>query len=422
MEDRQTRQHHQSHGNDRANSQHRSEPTDECSRSKACSATVDNGHLENNDARDNSKKSLADKVEVNDGITEVETVKAPLDAASFPHLSNDTPGSPKPATSQAQSDGEDEEPATAQSFPRSTSPASTAQRNRGAVYQKVGEEGVCKMHRFSLYETATRYFLVGGDNVDKKFRILKIDRTAESGDLGIAEDDIVYTRKEMSQLLNTIDEGNKISGGLKLKCSTWGLLGFIRFTGAYYMLLITKRSQVAVIGGHYVYQIDGTELVSLTPPSSSRFKVDKDAEEGRFVGILNNLDLSRSFYFSYSYDITRSLQHNILREREALQQGHADTPLEHQNSMFVWNHHLLNPASSALKNTYDWCLPVVHGFVDQASKQFLCVANRFTNQAGSSLRVRADCSYHHYRKKITILCRCAFSEARSKRLGIAPLP
>lgn len=289
------------------------------------------------------------------------------DTATFPQLSNDALASSKQTAFHVQSDGEDEERVTAKSFPRSISPASAAQRNRGAVYQKVGEEGVCQMHRFSLYETASRYYLVGGDIVDRKFRILKIDRTADSGDLSVTEDDIVYTKKEMNQLLNTVDDGNKASGGLKLKCSTWGLLGFIRFTGAYYMLVITKRSQVAMIGGHYIYQIDGTELVSLTMSSLSRFKVDRDAEEARFIGILNNLDLSRSFYFSYSYDITRTLQKNILRERQAMQHGNADSSSKQWNSMFVWNHHLLDPASVALKNTHDWCLPIVHGFVDQAT-------------------------------------------------------
>lgn len=315
-----------------------------------------------------SPQSVTYRMDKDDGSINSEAL---TESVIFPHLSNDAPTSPKQKAYHVQSDGEDEERATAKSFPRSTSPASAAQRNRGAVYQKVGEEGVCQMHRFSLYETASRYYLVGGDVVDRKFRILKIDRTTDSGDLSIAEDDIVYTKKEMNQLLNTVDDGNKASGGLKLKCSTWGLLGFIRFTGAYYMLVITKRSQVAMIGGHYIYQIDGTELVSLTMSSASRFKVDRDAEEARFIGILNNLDLSRSFYFSYSYDITRTLQHNILRERQALQQGNAGSSLKHWNPMFVWNHHLLDPASKALKNTYDWCLPIVHGFVDQASTHFL---------------------------------------------------
>lgn len=353
-------------------SQPRATPTDGGPRSRLSSIAP--GHAKPDTVEthgDNGPQPVSSNVEIDDGAINNETR---ADTVTFPHLSNDAPTSPKQTAYHVQSDGEDEERATAKSFPRSTSPASAAQRNRGAVYQKVGEEGVCQMHRFSLYETASRYYLVGGDVVDRKFRILKIDRTVDSGDLSIAEDDIVYTKKEMNQLLNTVDDGNKASGGLKLKCSTWGLLGFIRFTGAYYMLVITKRSQVAMIGGHYIYQIDGTELVSLTMSSSSRFKIDRDAEEARFIGILNNLDLSRSFYFSYSYDITRTLQHNILRERQAMHQGNADSSLKHRNSMFVWNHHLLDPASEALKNTYDWCLPIVHGFVDQASKYFLVAA------------------------------------------------
>lgn len=319
----------------------------------------------------NSSQLLTGKSEIDDGFTNKENF---TDTISFPYLLNDAPTSSKQKNPHVQEDGEDGERAIAMRSPRPISPASEAQHT-GAVYNKVGEVGVCQMHRFSLYETASRYYLVGGDVVDRKFRILKIDRTVDSGDLSIAEDDIVYTKKEMNQLLNTVDDGNKASGGLKLKCSTWGLLGFVRFTGAYYMLVITKRSQpVAMIGGHYIYQVDGTELVSLTMSSSSRFKVDRDAEEARFIGILNNLDLSRSFYFSYSYDITHTLQHNILRERQAMQQGNADPSLRRWNSMFVWNHHLLDPATTALRNVYDWCLPIVHGFVDQASKNLLHVA------------------------------------------------
>ena len=227
-------------------------------------------------------------------------------------------------------------------------------------------QAVCRMHKFRLYETTTRFFFVGGDIMDQRFRILKIDRTTDQGDLNIAEDDILYTRKEIDQILNAVDDGNKASGGLALKSSPWGLLGFIRFTGEYYMLLITKRSQVAVIGGHYVYQIDGTELVSLSSP---RFKADRHPEEARFVSILNNLDLTRSFYFSYTYDISHTLQHNLRRERSSLKQNHTEQSQTRYNDMFIWNHHLLKPLQGLLKSTIDWCIPIVHGFVDQAGRQ-----------------------------------------------------
>ncbi|KAI9822824.1 MAG: phosphatidylinositol-3,5-bisphosphate 5-phosphatase [Phylliscum demangeonii] len=190
------------------------------------------------------------------------------------------------------------------------------------------------MHKFSVYETTARFYIVGGDLTDNRFRVLKIDRTTDYGDLSLAEDGVIYTKREVNRLIATIDEGNKSAGGLKLRCSTWGILGFIRFTGAYYMLLITKRSQVAVIGGHFIYKIDGTELIPVAA-SSSRFKSDRYAEEARFLGIFNNLDLSRSFYFCYSYDLTRTLQFNLLRAREAVLTGSLNISSKELNVIFL---------------------------------------------------------------------------------------
>lgn len=271
------------------------------------------------------------------------------------------------STKFAQDNGLYDKPAISDSSQSFSGPSLEQKRAKGAVNEKTGDQGVCKMHKFTVYETATRYYIVGADIMDQRFRILKIDRNSDTGDLSVAEDDIVYTKKEMSELLSAVADGNKSTGGIKLKCSTWGLLGFVRFTGTYYMLLITKRSQVAMIGGHYVYQIDGTELVPLVTSQNSRFKPDsRNAEETRFLGILNNLDLSRSFYFSYSYDITHTLQHNILKERDAMTQNPPRPYPPEYNDMFVWNNYLLRPATVALKNTYDWCLPIIHGYMDQA--------------------------------------------------------
>jgi len=223
-----------------------------------------------------------------------------------------------------------------------------------------------RLHRFSLYETSARYFIMGADITDRYFKVLKVDRTSPPGHLNLFEDDIVYSKQEINQLLTAIDEGNKATGGLRLRLSFWGLLGFIRFTESYYMLLITKRQQVAMLGGHYVYQIEGTELVPLSTGASTRFARDRNPEEARFLGILSSLDLSKSFYFSYSYDITRTLQHNIIRERQAIREG-LQRPDPDYHDMFVWNHHLLKPAAACLGNVYEWCLPVVHGFINQSS-------------------------------------------------------
>ncbi|KAL2120833.1 hypothetical protein VTJ04DRAFT_4860 [Mycothermus thermophilus] len=280
-------------------------------------------------------------------------------------------------------DNDDEEPAVARPFIRTSSPVRPSRSGLGKTIENDDDDARLEdeddpiprprrkhhMHRYSLYETASRFYIVGVDVTEKRYRILKIDRTSTTDDdaseLTITDDKTVYSQKDMNQLLDTIDHGNKGTGGLKLRCTTWGLLGFIKFTGAYYMLLITKKSTVAMIGGHYIYQIDGTELIPLTRPGTRPDQ--RNPEESRFLGILNHLDLTRSFYYSYSYDLTRTLQYNITRERTALVEGRPCSPEQDLNSMFVWNNHLLQPVAKAINAPFDWCRPIIHGYIDQAA-------------------------------------------------------
>lgn len=56
------------------------------------------------------------------------------------------------------------------------------------------------------------------------------------------------------------------------------LAGFIRFLEGYYIILITKRSAVALIGGHYIYHIDDTMLISVPGPGA---KLERKPDEAR---------------------------------------------------------------------------------------------------------------------------------------------
>ncbi|KAG5952803.1 hypothetical protein E4U53_007957 [Claviceps sorghi] len=281
---------------------------------------------------------------------------------------------PKEAPAQAMVPAElsrEEEFAVAQ--PDFTSSSDSGTYVSPALTDDAGEVGTKealeffthKMHKFSLYETASRYYVVGVDVSEKRYRILKIDRSTEGAELNITDDKITYSLKEINQLLDTIDDGNRGTGGIKLRCTTWGIIGFIKFTGPYYMLLITKKSTVAMVGGHYIYQVEGTELIPLV---SGKTKPGLGStNEQRFLSILNNMDLTKSFYYSYSYDITRTLQQNIKREREALDKGLPPSSDDDLNTMFIWNSYLLEPAIKGVCSAYDWCRPIIHGYVDQAA-------------------------------------------------------
>ncbi|KAI8364687.1 SacI homology domain-containing protein [Radiomyces spectabilis] len=223
------------------------------------------------------------------------------------------------------------------------------------------------MSSFELYETKTRYYLVGSNRSRQRFRVLQIHRTNPQ-DLVVIEDDVVYTEHEKNKLLKMIEDGNLSVGGLNLvPMQIYGIVGFIRFTEGWYMIFITKRKQVALLGGHYIYHIDETRLV----PVGNHVKIDRNSDEARYITTFQNIDLTKNFYFSYTYDITNTLQVNMTQpplERKGAENDPSIGdyhPAEH-NDMFVWNHYLLKSGFKDLTSRSGWILPLIYGFVDQA--------------------------------------------------------
>ncbi|KAI7860657.1 SacI homology domain-containing protein [Circinella umbellata] len=235
------------------------------------------------------------------------------------------------------------------------------------------------MSSFELYETKTRYYLIGTNQSRQKYRVLQIHRNNPK-ELVVIEDDVIYSETEKTRLLNMIEYGNMSVGGLHLvPMRIYGIVGFIRFTQGWYMIFITNVKQVALIGGHYVYHIDETRLVPIGP----QVKVDKNSDEARYIATFQNIDLTKNFYFSYTYDITNTLQKNDNNDsddddndndnnthNERINNSNdnnksKNVPVEH-NDMFVWNHYLLKSGFKDLNSRSGWILPLIYGFVDQA--------------------------------------------------------
>ena len=76
--------------------------------------------------------------------------------------------------------------------------------------------------------------MVGSNDSQTKFRVLKIDRT-EPRELIISDDKIVYSEREIRDLLTMIDVGNrskvgqKMGSGFNKTISSYGMIGFVRF-------------------------------------------------------------------------------------------------------------------------------------------------------------------------------------------------
>lgn len=211
------------------------------------------------------------------------------------------------------------------------------------------------MQHLVLYETKSRFYVVGSNLSQSKFRMLKLDRTDCTG-LSVAEDPTVYSKSELDAMLTMIDGGNKHNGGLTKCLTAFGIIGFIRFLEGFYVQFITQIRKVGVIGGHVVYTIQDTTLIPLTHPTLSfaagpNFKRD----EARYKSLFSQLDLTKNFYFSYTYDLTRSLQFNMI---------HARQPRLPPKDMYVWNHFLLENFRTMVPNP-QWVVPCIHGFFEQ---------------------------------------------------------
>ncbi|KAB1218308.1 Phosphoinositide phosphatase SAC2 [Morella rubra] len=222
----------------------------------------------------------------------------------------------------------------------------------------------CYLQKFRLYETRSNFYMIGRDKNRTIWRVLKIDRL-DSSELNILEDCTTYSEIECYDLLRRIHEGNQCTGGLKFVTTCYGIIGFIKFLGPYYLLLITKRRKIGAICGHTIYAIAKSEMI-LIPNSTVLPKMALSKNENRYKKLLCTVDLTKDFFFSYSYHVMRSLQNNLSDNKagEFLYE-----------TMFVWNEFLTRGIRNNLKNTL-WTVALVYGFFKQVK---LSVSDRDFN-------------------------------------------
>ncbi|KAL3171307.1 hypothetical protein MRX96_013530 [Rhipicephalus microplus] len=242
---------------------------------------------------------------------------------------------------------------------------------------------ISSVQRMALYETNLKYYLVGSNNTQTKFRVLEIDRT-ETNRLLVFDDKVEYNNRDIREFLSEINQGKQMpktgqkgNSGLNRTVSAFGIVGF------------------------------DTRMVYL--PNNTDHSVHPD--ENRYVKIFQNVDLSSNFYSSYTYDLTHTLQYNLTPlacivpkkpttfrnllpiddaykpayklpgrrfqsvRKEAsienssnivcsnLSDGMCFAGRTKPNWRYVWNSYLLEPVELHT----DWLLYVTHGFVGQTN-------------------------------------------------------
>lgn len=243
----------------------------------------------------------------------------------------------------------------------------------------------------------------------------------------LTEDPHIYSQAEIEEMLEMIHHGNRFmradrkhgeasgsSGGLKPIVKAYGIVGFVRFLDCYYLTLITRRHKVGNIGGNGVYTIKSTETFPLKPaekvgntdhpdnhadPSSMLLSMwnrgkrsvglgltNREIAELRYQGLYQVVDLTKNFYFSYTYDLTRSLQENFLATTS---QPFPPPPVK---DMYAWNFFLTRELEECTNSltSYHWVMPIIHGaFIQRKlidygrSLNLILIARRSRHFAGT---------------------------------------
>ncbi len=192
-----------------------------------------------------------------------------------------------------------------------------------------------KVDSVSLYETPQRFLLVGC--VRGSFSLVKVDRR-DPHELELVEDQHIYSLDEINGVLATLQA--------KKTCSGVGVLGFVKFVQGWYMLIIVAKRVVGLVGTHKIFAIDDSTVVPLGNVAKTEHEFTR-VDEARYKRLFFGMDLS-SFYFSYTYNLTSTLQKNMCLSVE-----HAIAPDE----KFCWNWYLSEPVRKSLSDR--WFLPII---------------------------------------------------------------
>jgi SacI homology domain len=256
----------------------------------------------------------------------------------------------------------------------------------------------------SIYESRTLILISGLSVESNGYFLLRITRAPVSaGQKQVLADAKQYSKEEVNSI---VTETKCVSIMVDACC----IFGFIKLVESIYIVVITKAACVANIHGHDIYTVRETNLVPIT------YKARNTMDESRYKSILQNLNLAyNDFYFSYTYDLFKSVQHNCLAKSTSVYRESLET-------RFIWNYYAIQqflnckiedkrvtvsvndnvgkavpPSPSPVQR---WLVPLIHGFLKQ-----------------TTIRLAAECSF-----KYTLISRRSrmFAGTRYLRRGVDP--
>ncbi|KAI8927060.1 SacI homology domain-containing protein [Entophlyctis helioformis] len=197
-------------------------------------------------------------------------------------------------------------------------------------------------------------------------------------DPAIPRESLVIRRSDGAVVLNAPPSPTL---GQEEVVGTHGIIGIIRLNAGDHVIVISDRQRVGSIGGKDIYRITAHRILPIQ-------------DDAIYISMINDLLSSCAFYFSYTYDLTHSLQ------RQALLGSQAALPIwQRADERFFWNKALVTPLieltqKDPLRNNLSrFILPVVYGFSTIISTSIRGIPLTFSILTRRS-QFRAGVRYH----------------------------
>ncbi|EKX74045.1 conserved hypothetical protein [Theileria equi strain WA] len=173
-------------------------------------------------------------------------------------------------------------------------------------------------------------------------------------------------------------------------CRCYGILGMISFLEGPYLILVTDIKQCGKLFlEHEVHIVESKRLIPLYHPCT--FK----QSERRYIDLFNQFDISNGFFFSYSYDLTNSVQINRYISQGDIKQNLSEFDSALLDQKFCFNYKHIENLLSHYRDSEPLCLKIIHGYYGESvlnlsgrSLTLTLISRRSRYYAGTRYRKR----------------------------------
>ncbi|XP_045513127.1 phosphatidylinositol-3-phosphatase SAC1 [Pieris brassicae] len=167
-----------------------------------------------------------------------------------------------------------------------------------------------------------------------------------------------------------------------------GFLGTIKLISGLYLVVAKYRILVGQINGHDIYELAGSDIIPYAR-STTHLTSKQIDDNNTYERLLRAALEAPGIYFSYSYDLTHTMQ----RLHSVSPDFHKMSLASRADPRFVWNGHLLKGYSQQMFARFN--LPIMHGFIainrvmiSGHQLTWTLVSRRSVDRAGTRLFMR----------------------------------